>query len=43
MVLMNLITLREKKVKEVLLSFRRNLQKVGSECRECSMTTFDYI
>ena len=31
------------KVKEVLLSFRRNPQKVGSECNECGMTTFDYI
>ena len=35
--------LKREKVKEVLLSFRRNLQKVGSECRECSMTTFDYV
>jgi transposase len=35
--------LKRKKVKEVLLSFRRNLQKVGSECIESSMTTFDYI
>ena len=35
--------LKREKVKEVLLSFRRNLQKVGSECIECSMTTFDYV
>ena len=34
--------LKREKVKEVLLSFRRNLQKVGSECRECGMT-YDYI
>ena len=35
--------LQREKVKEVLLSFRRNLQKVGSKCKECSMTTFDYV
>lgn len=35
--------LQRAKVKEALLSFRRNLQKVGSECIECSMTTFDYV
>ena len=35
--------LKREKVKGVLLSFRRNLQKVGSECGECSMTTFDYV
>ena len=35
--------LKREKVKEVLLSFRRNLQKVGSEYNECGMTTFDYI
>ena len=35
--------LKREKVKEALLSFRRNLQKVGSECGECSMTTFDYV
>ena len=35
--------LKREKVKEVLLSFRRNLQKVGSECIECGMTTFDYV
>ena len=35
--------LKSEKVKEVLLSFRRNLQKVGSECGECSATTFDYV
>jgi putative transposase len=32
------------KVKEVLLSFRRNLQRtVRSECTESSMTTFGYV
>ena len=35
--------LKREKVKEVLLSFRRNLQEVGSECIECKMTTFDYV
>ena len=35
--------LKREKVKEVLLSFRRNLQKVGSECERCSVTTFEYI
>ena len=35
--------LSKQKVKEVLLSFRRNLQGVGSECIECKMTTFDYV
>ena len=35
--------LKREKVKEVLLSFRRSLQKVGSECTESSMTTFDYV
>lgn len=35
--------LQREKVKEVLLSFRRNLQKVDSECIESNMTTFDYI
>ena len=35
--------LKREKVKEVLLSFRRNLQNIGSECIECSMTTFDYV
>ena len=35
--------LQRDKVKEVLLSFRRNLQNVGSECNECSLTTFDYV
>ena len=35
--------LQREKVKEVLLSFRRNLQKVGSECIESSLTTFDYV
>ncbi len=35
--------LQRDKVKEVLLSFRRNLQNVGSECIESSMTTFEYV
>ena len=35
--------LKREKVKEVLLSFRRSLQKVGSECTNCSMSTFDYV
>ena len=35
--------LKREKVKEVLLSFRRSLQEVGSECIECKMTTFDYV
>lgn len=36
-------SLSRNKVKEVLLSFRRSLPKVGSECIESSNTTFDYI
>ena len=36
--------LKREKVKEVLLSFRRNLQKnARSECIESRLTTFDYI
>lgn len=35
--------LKREKVKEVLLSFRRSLQNVGSECTESGMTTFDYV
>ena len=35
--------LKREKVKEVLLSFRRSLQNVGSECTESIVTTFDYI
>src|SRR5574344_51194 len=36
--------LKCEKVKEVLLSFRRNLQGTArSECRESSVTTFDYV
>ena len=36
--------LKREKVKEVLLSFRRNLQGTArSECREGSVTTFDYV
>ena len=36
--------LKREKVKEVLLSFRRNLQEnARSECIESSMTTFDYV
>ena len=35
--------LKREKVKEVLLSFRRSLQNVGSECSESSVITFDYV
>ena len=36
--------LKREKVKEVLLSFRRNLQETArSECKESSVTTFDYV
>ena len=36
--------LKREKVKEVLLSFRRNLQATArSECKESSVTTFDYV
>ena len=35
--------LKREKVKDVLLSFRRSLQNVGSECIESSVNTFDYI
>ena len=35
--------LQREKVKEVLLSFRRNLQRVDGECIESSLTTFDYV
>ena len=35
--------LKRDKVKMVLLSFRRSLQNVGSECTESIVTTFDYI
>lgn len=35
--------LKREKVKEVLLSFRRSLQNVVSECTESSLTTFDYV
>ena len=35
--------LKREKVKEVLLSFRRILQNVGSGCIESSVTTFDYV
>ena len=35
--------LQRDKVKEVLLSFRRSLQKVGSECIRSSLTTFEYV
>ena len=36
--------LKHEKVKEVLLSFRRTLQETArSECRESSMTIFNYI
>ena len=35
--------LNRDKVKEVLLSFRRSLPLVDSECIESSMTTFEYV
>ena len=36
--------LKREKVKEVLLSFRRNLQEnVRSECTESRLTTFNYV
>ena len=35
--------LRSYKVKDVLLSFRRSLQMVGSECIKGSVTTFEYV
>lgn len=36
--------LKREKVKEVLLSFRRNLhESVGCECIKCSVTTFEYV
>ena len=36
--------LKREKVKEVLLSFRRNLQGTArSECTESRLTTFDYV
>lgn len=36
--------LKREKVKEVLLSFRRNLQETArSECRESGVTAFDYV
>ena len=35
---------KREKVKEVLLSFRRNLQdNARSECSESRLTTFDYV
>ena len=33
--------LKREKVKEVLLSFRRSLQNVGSECTNCSLAMFN--
>ena len=35
--------LSKQKVKEVLLSFRRNLENQGSECNGSSLTTFEYV
>ena len=35
--------LKREKVKEVLLSFRRSLQNVESECIKNSTAIFDYI
>jgi len=34
---------KREKVKDVLLSFRRSLPKVGCECIESGLTTFDNI
>ena len=36
-------TIRREKVKDALLSFRRSLPKVGGECIEGGVTTFEYI
>ena len=36
-------TLRREKVKDALLSFRRNLPKVGCECIEDDLITFEYV
>ena len=35
--------LQRDKVKEVLLSFRRNLQKVGSEHNKIKINIYDYV
>ena len=35
--------LKREKVKEVLLSFRRSLSKIGSECMGSRMTTSEYV
>ena len=35
--------LKREKVKDVLLSFRRSLQDVGSECIESNAITFNYV
>ena len=35
--------LKREKVKDILLSFRRSLQDVGSECIKGGLTTFDYV
>jgi len=35
--------LKREKVKEVLLSFRRSLRNVGSECTKSRVTTFDNV
>ena len=35
--------LKREKVKDVLLSFRRSLQDVGSEYIKGGLTTFDYV
>ena len=35
--------LKREKVKEVLLSFRRSLQNVGSERIKSNVITFDYV
>ena len=36
-------SLSRDKVKEVLLSFRRSLPLVGSECIESHIMTFEYV
>ena len=35
--------LKREKVKEVLLSFRKHLQKAGSECIQTELNTFEYV
>ena len=35
--------MKREKVKEVLLSFRKHLQKAGSECIQTELNTFEYV